>query len=61
MISKNRVQLLLSGASIVNFMCGPTEFKWLKSNYLFYSNHADKVIHISFPPRERNGKFRVQG
>ena len=32
-----------------------TEFKWLKSVYLFLFNYAYDVIYISFPPRGRYG------
>ena len=36
LVSKNELLSSLPGASIVNLISGLTEFKWLKSVYLFF-------------------------
>ena len=55
-MSRNGRLPSVPGYSIVNFMSGSTEFRWLKRVPLLY--YADDIIHVSLPPWNRYGAFR---
>ena len=56
LVSRNGMLLSVSQDSMVNFMCGSTEFMWLKKMSAWFFS-TDDIIHIPLPPWARYRAF----